>query len=66
MSDGTILQVTKCTGIPRQMLFAKDLSEFVLKAFKNIDTEKSTFSHRFTSKFHRLTILKSQMRKFCK
>lgn len=50
MSDGTILQVTKCTGIPRQMLFAKDLSEFVLKAFKNIDTEKSTFSHRFTSK----------------
>ena len=33
MSDGmhTILQVTKCTGIPCQMLFAKGLSEFVLE-----------------------------------
>ena len=29
MSDGirTILQVTKCTGVPRQILFAKGLSE---------------------------------------
>ena len=35
MSDGmrTILQVTKCTGFPHQMSFAKDSSEFVLKRF---------------------------------
>ena len=33
MNDGmrTILQVTKCKGVPRQMLLAKGLSEFVLK-----------------------------------
>lgn len=33
MNDGMpmILQVTKCTGVPRQMLFAKGLSEFALK-----------------------------------
>ena len=29
----TILHVTKCIGTPRQMLFAKGLSEFVLKSF---------------------------------
>ena len=29
----TILQVTKCTGIPRQMLYAKGSSEFVLKSY---------------------------------
>ena len=34
-NDGmcTILQVTKCTGVPHQMLFTKGLSEFVLKSF---------------------------------
>ena len=36
-------------GVPLQMLFAKDLSEFVLKSFKKIDTEKATFRHRFTN-----------------
>lgn len=28
-----ILQVTKCTGIPRQLLFAKGSSEFAFKKF---------------------------------
>ena len=34
MNDGmcTILQVTKCTDVRRQMLFAKGLSEFVLRS----------------------------------
>ena len=27
------LQVTKCTGIPRQMLYVKGSSEFVLKSY---------------------------------
>ena len=35
MSGGkhTVLQVTKCTGIPRQILYAKGSSEFVLKNY---------------------------------
>ena len=32
-SKRTILQVTKCTGTPSQMLFSKGSSEFVLKSF---------------------------------
>ena len=31
-----ISQKTKCTGLPRQMLFAKCLSEFVSKSFKKL------------------------------
>ena len=54
MNDGmrTILQLTKCSGIPRQMLFAKGLSCRVCfkKGFKNIHSRKATFRHRFTSK----------------
>ena len=36
ISDGMrkILQVTKCTGIPCQMLFAEGLSKFVSKRFE--------------------------------
>ena len=59
MNDGmrTILQVTKCTDVPSQMFFAKGLSEFVSKCFKDVDAGEAAFGSKFTSEVHNLTVL---------
>ena len=60
MNDGmrSILQVTKSTDVPRQMLFAKGSSESVSKCLDvDVDTGKGVFRSKFTVKFHNLTIL---------
>ena len=60
MSDcmGTILQVTKCTGVPCQMLFAQGLSEFFFNSFqKHRYWKKLLLDTDLQVKFYRLTIL---------
>ena len=62
MSDrmGTILQVTKCAGVSRQMSFAKRLSEFFQKVFKTSILERLLLGANLQVKFHNLMILQKE------
>ena len=53
-----ILQVTKCTGIPRQLLFAKGSSEFAFKKFLKtsiLEKQVQVFFFLFYSRICSLT-----------